>query len=354
MTKPVFKEINMMGNNRSNRWGARVVYFLGHTEEGNATAVGLANSLNNRNDASYHYVCRDSILCDVVDTDYASWSVLDANNRSINFCFAGSRAAMSRQEWINRYRNDIRIMAWVAVQDAKKYGFSLRVQGRPYRLGNVSCVADHNFVTQVLDIGSHTDLGPNFPFDLLEADINLYLKGATVAPFDHAAAIATEVKRATWLGKALGAIAPCPDGKGKWQKFEHGHVYAKSTTGAHAIPSYIFDTWADLKWETGPLGYPTGDHTILADGEVQGFEHGAIYRKGHPGQNEQPGFFVTGDIRSHWNRTGFEKGPYGYPVSNEVTNKSGTKYQVFEKGRLIWSPDKVVGLVPQDGPDIIN
>lgn len=348
-TKPAFREIDMMGNNRSNRFGAKVVYFLGHTEEGNSTAVNLANSLNNRDDASYHYVCRDSILCDVVDTDYASWSVLDANNRSINFCFAGSRAAMSRQEWIDRYRNDIRIMAWIAVQDAKKYGFALRVQGRPYRLGNVPCVADHNFVTTVLHIGSHTDLGPNFPFDILEADINLYVSGVPVTPPVNQ--INVEADRAkNWIGKRItNGENACPDKVGRWAQFENGYIYWTPATGAHAIPLQVFETWAGLKWETGALGYPTGDHTVLADGVVQGFEHGAIYRR-----NGQPGFFVTGDIRSHWNRSGFENGPYGWPVSNEIVTKSGTRYQVFEKGRLVWSPDKVVGLVPQDGPDIIN
>ncbi|WP_287004675.1 MULTISPECIES: peptidoglycan DD-metalloendopeptidase family protein [Gordonia] len=352
--RPAFREIDMMGNNRSNRWGAKIVYWLLHTEEGNSTAVQLANSLNNRDDASYHYVGRDSIVCDVVDTDYGSWSVLDANNRSINYCFAGSRASMSRQEWLNRYRNDIRIAAYLAVQDARKYNAAmLTVQGRPYPLGNRPCIADHNFVTVVLGIGSHTDCGPNFPWDVLASDVKTYATGAPVTPPVNQ--INLEADRAkNWIGKRLDPIGatdehPTPDGRGKWVKFENGYIYWTPTTGAHAIPTFIFETWAGLKWERGPLGYPTGDHTVLKDGVVQGFEHGAIYRK-----TGQPGFYVTGDIRSHWNRSGFENGPYGWPVSNEIVTRSGTRYQVFEKGRLIWSPDKVVGLVPQDGPDIIN
>lgn len=346
-TKPAFREIDMMGNNRSDRWGAIVSNFYLHTEEGNASAVGLANSLNNRDDASYHYTLRDSILCDVVDTDYASWSVLDANPSSINLCFAGSRASFSRADWLAR-DNDLRIAAYIAAaQDSKKYGFGTRVIAPPYV--RAKGISDHKYVTLCLGIGSHTDVGNNFPWDVFARYVTEYAGGTVTAPPVNQ--IDLEATRAkAWIGSRITkGENVCPDGRGRWAQFEHAYIYWTPTTGAHAIPTAVFETWAGLKFEAGALGYPIGDHTVLADGVVQGFEHGAIYRR-----NGQPGFFVTGDIRSHWNRSGFEGGPYGWPVSNEIVTKSGTRYQVFEKGRLVWSPDRVVGLVPQDGPDIIN
>ncbi|GAB2646365.1 hypothetical protein GCM10027169_13210 [Gordonia jinhuaensis] len=349
-TKPAYREIDMMGDNRSNRWGASVANDLLHTEDGYSTAVELAISLNNRNDASYHYVIRDGIVVDLVDTDYASWSVLDANPYTINICFAGSFASWSRAQWLDR-EGDIAIAAWLMVQDSKKYGFPLTVITPPYHRGRG--LSDHKYVTQCLGIGTHTDVGNHFPWDVFARYITAYSSGVHVEPPVNQ--INAEAARATWLGQRITSGENItPDGRGRWAQFEAGYVYWSPTTGAHAIPTYLFQTWAALKYERGPLGYPIGDHTVLTDGEVQGFEHGAIYRKGHLGNNEQPGYFVTGDIRSHWNRTGFEKGPYGWPASNEIVNKSGTRYQVFEKGRLVWSPDKVVGLVPQDGPDIIN
>lgn len=358
MGAPAFREIDMMGNNRSNRFGAAVVFFLGHTEEGNATAQGLAASGNSSGNFSYHYVCRDGILVDMVDTDFASWSVLDANPRSINFVFAGSRASFTREQWLQR-RNDIAIFAWIAVQDSKKYPIGKVVNpGRNYPLGNRPCIADHYFVTRVLGIGDHSDLGPNFPWDVAEAYVREYLTGVPAVPPENL--INKEAAKAgAWIGKRLApeGIAGetiTPDGRGKWVKYENGYVYFTDTTGAHAIPNYIFHTWYQLGAEKGVAGYPTGSHSVLAGGEVQGFEGGAIYRRGHPGQNEQAGVLIGGKIREKWNKSGFENGPYGYPVSMETKTKSGAIWQQFEKGRMAFSPDNVVGLFTQDGPDIIN
>jgi N-acetylmuramoyl-L-alanine amidase len=56
-------------------------------------------------DRSYHYLVDNdpdgNAVYDLVDTDRASWSVLDANARSINLVIGASFAAWSRQEWIN-------------------------------------------------------------------------------------------------------------------------------------------------------------------------------------------------------------------------------------------------------------
>jgi hypothetical protein len=118
--KPLFTELDFMtGGGRSSRSRPIINFFL-HTEEGNASAEGLAKFCNGSNGVSYHYTLRNRILCDVVDTDWSSWSVLDANVFSINLCFAGSRAAMSREEWLKR-EDDIAIAAWIAVQDCRKY-----------------------------------------------------------------------------------------------------------------------------------------------------------------------------------------------------------------------------------------
>lgn len=357
--KPNFREIDMMGNRRSSRHGAAVLFFLGHTEEGNATAQQLAASGNASGNFSYHGCIRDGIVAYMVDTDYASWSVLDANPRTINYVFAGSRASFTREQWLAR-RNDIAIFAWLAVEDAKKYPIGKVVNpGRNYPLGNRPCIADHYFVTKVLGIGDHTDLGPNFPWDVLDGYVREYLTGVPAVPPENL--INKEAAKAgAWIGKRLApegvaGETATPDGRGRWVKYDNGYVYFSPTTGAHAIPNYIFKTWADLGYENGQAGYPTGSHSVLRDGEVQGFEHGAIYRRGHPGQNEQQGWLIGGRIREEWNKSGFEDGPYGWPISGEIKTKGGARYQVFSKGgRLAWHPSGVVGLVPQDGPDIIN
>lgn len=176
MGKPAFTELDRMGNSRSSRNGRRVTNFLLHTQEGNGTPESLAGYLNNEaNQVSYHYTVGGGRVCNVVDTDYASWSVLDANPFTINLCFAGSRASWSRDQWL-AIRDDIRIAAWIAVQDAKKYGFAATVIAPPYRRGEG--ISDHRYVTDCLGIGTHTDVGPGFPWDVFAADVRAALEGS--------------------------------------------------------------------------------------------------------------------------------------------------------------------------------
>ena len=164
--KPDFQEIPMFGWGCNSRSRPAINFFL-HTEEGNGTAKSLAEYCQGQNNVSYHYTLRDRIVYDVVDTDYYSWSVLDANVFSINLCFAGSRASMSRAEWLKR-EADIEIAAYLAVQDCRKYPtMSTLVIPPPYNI-EAPGIADHAYVTRRLKIGTHTDVGPYFPWDVFE------------------------------------------------------------------------------------------------------------------------------------------------------------------------------------------
>lgn len=159
---PQFTELDYMtGGGRSSRTRPIVNWFF-HTEEGNSNAEQLARYCDGSHNVSYHYTVRDGIVCDVVDTDFASWSVLDANVFSINLCFAGSRAGWSRDEWLQRER-DIEIATYLAVQDCRKYSLSTEVLAPPYQ--KAGGISDHKYVTQCLGIGTHTDCGDNFPWD---------------------------------------------------------------------------------------------------------------------------------------------------------------------------------------------
>lgn len=189
VARPDFREVDMMtGGGRSNRSRPPINWLL-HTEEGNSSAEQLARYCDGSHDVSYHYTLRDRVLVDVVDTDFASWSVLSANAFTINLCFAGSRAAMSRQEWLAR-EADIEIAAYIAVQDARKYGFSTEVlppqpgkQGRDVYAGNPRPgISDHNYVTRELGIGDHTDVGPNFPWDVFTRYVTKYANPGTTTP----------------------------------------------------------------------------------------------------------------------------------------------------------------------------
>lgn len=351
---PKYVDISKLGNSSSNRWGARITNFYLHTQEGNGTAESLAGYLNNSaNGASYHYTVRDGIVCSVVDTDKASWSVLDANASSINLCFAGSRASWSRADWL-KLENDIRIAAWLAIKDSRKYKFASNVIAPPYKRGEG--FSDHKYVTQCLGIGNHTDVGPNFPWDKFNQFVREYLNGAAVKPVVNMINEEANVAKA-WIGERLDKDEQkCKDGVGRFVRFTGGVIYWHPITGAYAIPGRLFETYTRLGWEQGFLGYPIGRHTVLREGNkpdgkivggVQGFEYGAIYRK----EGDDIGHAVGGDIRNQWNRAGFENGQYGWPTGDEIEIVPGVRIQDFENGRLLWAPGKVIGLKPTDGID---
>ncbi|WP_194829937.1 N-acetylmuramoyl-L-alanine amidase [Nocardia sp. XZ_19_231] len=346
MSKPIYTELDRLGNSRSQRWGARITNFLLHTQEGNGTAESLAAYLGNgANGVSYHYTLRDRIVCDVVDTDFASWSVLDANSHTINLCFAGSRASWTKAEWL-AIEDDIRIAAWLAVADAKKYRFSTDVIAPPY--AHRDGISDHKYVTECLGIGTHTDVGYNFPWREFDSYVREFARGAPAGP-PPLPAIDVVAATAPWLGTRITVgEEPTRDGVGRFAKFEFGYAYWHPSTGAYAIPTQLFAKFAELDWENGPLGYPITASTELPGGLVQGFQGGALYfRDGHQT------VWIHGVIRERWNRTGFESGRFGWPVRDEQLLAGGEAFQQFDNGRIFWAGRRdTIALLDAEGPDI--
>ena len=281
----------------------------------------------------------------VVDDDYASWSVLNANPYSYNLCFAGSFASWSRSQWLQR-EGDIRIAVWLTLEVAQRKGFTARIIADPYVRGEG--IADHNYVTRILGIGNHTDVGPNFPWDVAKRFLAEYLGQAT-PPSTLPNMIDKVASENPWLGKRVtnGELVT-PDRSGRYAQFADGYVYFHPDHGAYAVPMRLFETWAGMGWEAGRLGYPVGKCTELQDGLVQAFQRGVIYRK-----TGRPGFEVHGLVGDRWFRSGFEEGPFGWPTSNEVGQPDGTgTFQDFEHGRIYWAPKQTVGLLDADGRDL--
>lgn len=183
--RPDFNEFPIWSPSSSVRSG-KPTMFLIHTQEGgggNSAAEDLANYLANpANQVSYHYTISQAsdggvTVVDCIDTDDAAWSVGNANSQSINLCFAGSRASWTRDQWLKQSKA-IDVAAYLAVQDAKKYGFSTLVVPPPYSAGKPG-ISDHQWVTKVFGWGTHTDVGPNFPWDVFAAAVAKYATGTT-------------------------------------------------------------------------------------------------------------------------------------------------------------------------------
>lgn len=343
--------------NHSGRYGARIRLGVGHTQEGQGTKESLGLYLKNpASQVSYHYTIDNTGALAIVDTDRASWSCLDANSYTLNYCYAGSFAAWDERTWLSKMSDAIDIHAWLWVRDAAKYKVATDTRTWDQLRRGLSGATDHWGIT-ALGIGNHTDLGKGYPWKRFEERVGVHLRGVDLAPAPKPVPVVNQIdleaERAKgWIGKRITVNEiPAPDGVGRLVAFENGHIYWSPTTGAHAIPTNVFDTYAARGFERSPLGYPVGDHTVLLDpngeawGDVQGFQGGAIYRRyGFEGHT------VWGRIREAWDRSGFENGPLGWPTGDEIVLGENTWEQRFEKGRILFAPDGLL-LSPVDGED---
>ncbi len=145
-----------------------VTWLCFHTQEGNGTADSLARYLDNpASGVSYNTVGDASELIDVVPFDRSPWAALGANGRADHFCFGGSFSAWSRQQWLDCGMLD-NAAAWLADR-AQARGIPLAYVGTDgVRTGNPGVIG-HVDWTRGANEGSHTDPGPNFPWDELIA-----------------------------------------------------------------------------------------------------------------------------------------------------------------------------------------
>ena len=351
---------NLVDNspNQSSRNGAIVRLGVIHTQQGNGTADSLMGYLKNPNSGvSYHYVVDNNKCIRLVPTNRASWSVLDANPYTINLCFAGSFVEWTRQQWLDNMGKGIEMAAAVLVADAREYGYDPRTISWAELASGRKGITDHWGITGGLRIGNHTDVGKNFPWDVFAAHVDSYAKNLVVpgaAPVKTA--IQAEYDENPWLGKELFEGERDTRGNaGKFKHYENGSIYWRSDIGAKTLSKHIFEEWAKRDYETGELGYPTGDATILpvgskrgeGTGEVQGFERGTIYRK----YGAERGYHVHGLIYAHWRRAGYENGTYGWPKSDELEIGRG-KYQEFEGGNIFFPNNQTIGFKNVGGADM--
>ena len=124
---------------------------------------------------------------------------------------------------------------------------------------------------------------------------------------------------------------------GCFQEFQKGAVYWSPATGAQPVLGSIREKWASTRWETGPLGYPTGAEWCGLSGKgcVQKFQGGSIYWSSASGAH----VMVPGVIQDRWRARGADQGSLGYPTGDQSCYlKDGGCFQDFQKGAVYWSP----------------
>ncbi len=135
------------------------------------------------------------------------------------------------------------------------------------------------------------------------------------------------------LGAPFAAERGTPDGLARYSVFDRGSIYWMAQRGAFEVHGLIRDTWAQHGWEAGVLGYPLSDERQTPDGagRYNVFERGSIYWSAETGAHA-----VLGRIRDAWADAGWEAGPLGYPISEEVAVTGGRR-STFQHGSITWT-----------------
>ena len=173
--------------------------------------------------------------------------------------------------------------------------------------------------------------------------------------------------RAKWLqlggegffGPATDVERPTFDGVGRAQTFSGGGIISwHPRTGAFAVWGQIGAKWVSLGREQ--YGYPISDERQCPDGRgrfnefrsvhVNGSPEASIYWTPTTGAHE-----VRGAIRTLWAQRGWQRGPLGYPTSDEFsTGRGDERRSRFERGSISWTSARGARVDGEAGPVIID
>lgn len=163
----------------SPRYGAQVIWVTLHTAEGARTVGSLFGFFDRNQNASSHAGADGyELSAPWVPDERAAWTLLNGNPRSLNLEMCGF-AHWTRAQWLStgwvdgvwNPRQMIRHAAMWVKQKCDKYGLPRRLL-TPAEVGRgVSGVIDHARYTYGTGDGDHTDVGVNFPWDVLFIDM---------------------------------------------------------------------------------------------------------------------------------------------------------------------------------------
>lgn len=159
-----------------------------HSEEGNSTAAGLANSME-RDGKSYHYLVDGDgkTIINTVETSLASRGVYDpGNNQAINIGMAGTRSdGWDRDDWLAQDAQ-LKTTAELAVREAMENNIPPVV----VEMGaGTSGIVSHNWVAENIGVPpggeAHHDVGATtsaFPWDRFTQYVNAAATAAGYTP----------------------------------------------------------------------------------------------------------------------------------------------------------------------------
>ncbi|MCZ2838573.1 hypothetical protein [Modestobacter sp. VKM Ac-2985] len=157
------------------------------------------------------------------------------------------------------------------------------------------------------------------------------------------------LSRYAGVGREAGALGyptsdeSCTPANTCSNTFERGSIVWSPATGPLLVSDAVSGRWTDLGGVGGPLGRPLADTScgLTAGGCSQAFEGGTMLTSPATGA-----FWTRGAIRGLWTSAGAQRGPLGYPLSDENCGLvGGGCFQMFQGGAVYWSPTSGVHAV---------
>lgn len=164
----------------SSRYGLVIIWLALHTAEGARTVESLFGFFDRGQHASSHAGADGYRLSEPwVPDERAAWTLLNGNPRSLNLEMCGF-AHWTREQWLSTSwvdgvwnpRQMIRHAAAWLREKCDKHNIPRRLLTAEEVGRGMSGIIDHARYTYGTGDGNHTDVGKNFPWDVLFADLN--------------------------------------------------------------------------------------------------------------------------------------------------------------------------------------
>lgn len=157
--------VDIATSNFSSRNGAKVIWVAIHTTEGIMDADDLGYYWQRITSASSHAGCDNTKTRTYIDPQYASWTLLNGNSKSVNMEICGW-AKWTREEWLGAQKGRLIQAANWARQMCDKFGIPKKYIGSAGVARGEAGIIGHVDYTNGAKDGNHWDPGPGFPWDV--------------------------------------------------------------------------------------------------------------------------------------------------------------------------------------------
>ena len=162
-----------------------VVWHTSQGGEGDTSAEGLAafirSPASDGNVASYQVIFDTDRVLEIMPAEMRSHHAAGANDKGLGGCIPG-RAEQSREQWLDTISAQYLEQGcrWAADM-CIRYGIpAVRINPGQMQDG-VKGIVDHNAVRLAFGQTTHTDVGPNFPWDVVMPRIAELVEGEDMA-----------------------------------------------------------------------------------------------------------------------------------------------------------------------------